>query len=211
MVDICPQCGNYDWDKTVDGNKIICPKCGHSWAFWKLPLFVVTGASGVGKTTTVQALQGFTRDFVCLDGDMFYNIMPHETEEDYMAQTEQMMAFARNVSQCGRPTVWARAGNIHQLAKAYGTRFFSSVYVLALVCSEEELRGRMTVGRKISDEGWIQSSVDYNRYFWEHQDIGGVAYERLDVGDIALLEAARKVDLWLKNKMEFYTNRPDIL
>lgn len=200
MVDICPQCGSYDWDKTVDGNKITCPKCGHSWDVLKLPLFVVTGASGVGKTTTVQALQGLTRDFVCLDADFFYNLMPHETEADYLAQTEQAQALSRDIMQCGRPVVWAQAGNIHMLDKTYGARFFGGIYVLALVCGEEELRSRMTEGRKISDKGWIESSVDYNRYFMEHDQIGSVAYERLNVGGMSVDRAARSVENWLKKK-----------
>lgn len=200
MVDICPKCGNYKWDKTVTGSTITCPKCGHEWSFLKLPLFIVTGASGVGKTTTVQALQSNSRDFVCLDSDMFYNLMPHETPEDYMAQTEQVMAFARNVMQCGKPTVWTRAGNIDMLDKAYGTRFFSHIYVLALVCGESALRRRMTEGRGISDQEWVQSSVDYNRYFMEHGNIGGVPYETLDVTGLTVDEAASAVERWLKGK-----------
>ena len=49
MVEICPKCGNFSPDKTVTDNTIACPKCGHSWEFLRLPLFIVTGASGVGK------------------------------------------------------------------------------------------------------------------------------------------------------------------
>lgn len=202
MVDICPQCGSYDWDKAVDGSTITCPRCGHRWAFLKLPLFVVTGASGVGKTATVQALQGLTRDFVCLDADFFYNLMPHETQEDYMAQTEQAQALSRDIMQCGRPAVWARAGNIHMLNMTYGARFFDGIYVLALTCPEEELRRRMTEGRNISDQGWIQSSVDYNRYFMEHDHIDTVAYERLDTGGMDVNRAARAVEKWLGQKSE---------
>lgn len=201
MVDVCPRCGDYEWNKTVEGSSMTCARCGHTWAFLKLPLFVVTGASGVGKTTTVQALQKASRDFVCLDNDAFYNIMPHETPEDYMAQTEQLMAFARNIMQCGKPTVWARAGNIDMLGNAYGTRFFSGIYVLALVCGEKELHRRMGEGRGISDPGWLQSSADYNRYFIEHDHIGGVPYDTLDVTGLTVEEAALAAERWMKGKL----------
>lgn len=201
MVDICPKCGNYDWDKTVEGGAVTCKKCGHEWGFLKLPLFIVTGASGVGKTTTVQALQRMSRDFVCLDSDLFHSVMPHETREDYMAQTEQLMAFARDVMQCGKPTVWARAGNIDMLGGAYGTRFFSHIYVLALVCGEDELRRRMTEGRGIRDPEWVRSSVDYNRYFMEHDNIGGVGYETLDVTGLTVEDAAREAEAWMKGRL----------
>lgn len=202
MVEICPKCGNYDPDKIVTDNTMTCPKCGHTRDFLKLPLFVVTGASGVGKSTTVQALQSACRELVCFDSDLFYNIMPHETPEDYMAQTEAMMAFARDVMQCGRPTVWARAGNIDMLDRARGARFFSEIYVLALVCAEEELRRRMTVGRGISDPGWVQSSVDYNRYFMEHSCIGSVPYDTLDVTGLTVSGAASAAGRWMKGRLE---------
>lgn len=201
MVDICPKCGNFDWDKAVDGDKITCPKCGHSWNFLKLPLFVVTGASGVGKTTTVQALQAKSREFVCMDDDMLYNLLPHETAADFLAETEQLQVFSRNIMQCGKPAVWARAGNIHLLAETYGARFFSGIFVLALVCPEQELRRRMTEGRNIADPGWVQSSVDYNRYFMEHDRIGSMTFDRLDIGALSTAEAALRVEGWLKGKL----------
>lgn len=202
MVDICPQCGNCAWGKKVTGSVIFCPECGAQWEFLKLPLFVVAGASGVGKTSTVQALQGMTQDFVCMDADFFYNITPHETEDDYMAQNEQMALFSRNIMQCGKPVVWARAGNLGMLDQGYGPRFFSGIFVLALTCSEEELQRRMTQGRGIADEGWIQSSVDYNRWFQEHEYARGVRFERLDVSGLSVKEAAQAVEGWMKEKWD---------
>lgn len=201
MIDICPKCGNAAWGKKVAGDRIFCPACGAQWGFIKLPLFVVTGASGVGKTATVQALQGMTRDFVCMDADFFYNIMPHETEDDNMSQSEQMALFSRNIMQCGKPVVWARAGNIGMLDQGYGPRFFSGIYVLALTCPEEELRRRMTEGRGIADENWVQSSVDYNRYFLEHEYVRGVKFERLDTGSLTVREAAGAVEGWIREKL----------
>ncbi len=201
MMDICPACGCADWGKKVAGNVITCPRCGARWSFLKLPLFVVTGASGVGKTSAVQAMQAAVQDFVCMDADFFYNIMPHETFDDYMAQMEQMMSFARDVHQCGKPTVWAKAGNIDMLDQGYGPRFFSGIFVLALTCSEEELRRRMTEGRGITDQGWIQSSVDYNQWFQEHEYARGVHFERLDVSGLSVKETAAAVEGWIRGKL----------
>ena len=28
MIEICPKCGNYEWDKEITEEKIHCPKCG---------------------------------------------------------------------------------------------------------------------------------------------------------------------------------------
>ena len=74
--------------------------------------------------------------------------------------------------------------------------------MLALTCSEEELRRRMTQGRGITDEGWIQSSVDYNRWFQEHEYARGVRFQRLDIGGLSPEEAARAVEQWMREKQK---------
>ena len=197
MIAICPKCKNHKWNKTVEGNHIICPECGATWSFKKKALYVITGCSGVGKTTTAQELQKLTTDYVVLDADIFYNIMPHESEEDDFQQIEQMYSISNNISQCGKSVVWAMAGNIDKLLQVYQARFFSEIRVLALVCGEETLRIRMTEGRGITDEGWIRSSVEYNEYFRTHEKIGEVPFSTMDIGNKSPVEAAKCVLHWL--------------
>lgn len=57
MLGICSVCGNQEWDKEVEENVIKCPKCGNEWKFEKLPIYFLTGCSGIGKTTTAHELQ----------------------------------------------------------------------------------------------------------------------------------------------------------
>lgn len=149
MIGICTKCGNHQWDKEVKGDEIHCPKCGNSWKFIKLPLFILTGCSGIGKTTTAMEIIRRKAEFTVLDGDMFYNIMPHETEEDYYDQVEQIGSLSKNLMQIGLPVLWTMAGNLDKLSKTYNSRFFREIYCLALVCEEELLRARMRDGRGI--------------------------------------------------------------
>jgi hypothetical protein len=53
MFNNCSQCGRYSEEKHVDAAKslAICPYCGYAETFSCFPLFVITGASGAGKTT----------------------------------------------------------------------------------------------------------------------------------------------------------------
>ena len=67
-----------------------------------MPLFVLTGCSGVGKTTTAHELMVSTTDIVVLDADFFYNLMPHETQEDYLQQIEALEDLSKNIMQAGR-------------------------------------------------------------------------------------------------------------
>ena len=200
MITICPRCGSHKWDKEVDENVIACPNCGEKWDFIKKSLYILTGCSGIGKTTTAKEIQQLTEDFVVLDADMFYNIMPHDTEEDYFAQVEQMESLSKNIMQCGKPVIWTMTGNIDKIPQTYHCRFFDKIYVLALVCSEESLRRRMTEGRKITNDGWINSSVEYNDFFRTHDQIGEVRYETLDTEGKTVSEVAEAVLSWLKKQ-----------
>ena len=201
MVATCPNCKSTHWNKSVKENFIICPECGTKWSFIKKPLYIITGCSGVGKTTTAQELQKLTTDYIILDADLFYNIMPHETEEDYFQQIEQIYNLSKNISQCGKSVVWTMAGNIDKLLQVYNVRFFSEIRVLALTCSEESLRKRMTVGRGITDDGWINSSVDYNKYFKTHEKIGEVSFTTIDTDGKSPIEAAKCILKWMNSEV----------
>lgn len=202
MIGICPACGNYNWDKTVTETEIACPRCGHRWPYRRLPLFILSGCSGVGKTTTAQELLQRQTNFIVLDADMFYSILPHESDEDYLYQVEQILSLSRNLMQCGKPVLWTMAGSLDKIHRTYNRRFFSEIHCLALTCEESALRRRMTVGRGIADEGWLQSSADYNRYFQTHDQLGDLRFETLDITDKSVSEVASAVEAWVKRHLD---------
>lgn len=198
MIDICANCGNYEWDKEIIGNKLRCPKCGAEWEFESMPLFILTGCSGVGKTTTAIEMMRKKVDFIVLDADIFSGFMKAETEEDYNARVELAANLSKDMMQSGKPVLWTMAGNLDYLPKTYNSRYFSSIKCLALVCEESALRKRMQQGRGITDENWIQGSCDYNRYFMEHNQIGNTAFEVLDITDKNAVDVADCVIEWVK-------------
>lgn len=201
MIAQCVKCGNYEWNKKVGQNKITCPVCGYSWAFRKLPLFVLTGCSGVGKTTTAHELMVSTTDIVVLDADFFYNLMPHETQEDYLQQIEALEDLSKNIMQAGKPVLWAMAGNLDKLNRVYNRQFYPDIFCLALVCEEETLRQRMMCGRGIADEEWIQSSVDYNNFFKTHTSINDMPFDICNTEGKDLKEVVEEVKKWITEKM----------
>ena len=70
MFNVCPGCGEYSADKVIEGEYAVCAKCGFQHKFRRLPLFVLTGASEVGKTTICLALAARASDFVIMAGDI---------------------------------------------------------------------------------------------------------------------------------------------
>ena len=198
MIGICMKCGNYEWDKIVDGSSVTCPKCGHTWQKISLPLFILTGCSGVGKTTTAQMIQQKKVDFVVLDADIFCGYMKSETNEDFESRLNLIEQLSMNIMQSGRPVLWTMAGNLDKLHHQYCRRFFPDIKVLALTCEEELLRKRMKEGRGITDENWIQGSVDYNGYFRTHDRHGDTVFETFDISGKAVEEVAEYVIDWVK-------------
>lgn len=206
MLEICPKCKDHEWNKEVKGNEIICPSCGNTWKFKKLPLFILTGCSGVGKTTTLLKLMEEPGDFLVMDADIFYGFMKLETQEDYKKRVEGIENLSKDLMQGGKPVLWAMAGNIDKLDQVWPSSFFQEICVLALVCGEEELRDRMRNGRKITDENWIEGSVSYNQYFREHDRIGSVKFETLDISGKTPDEAAKGVRDWCRKHLKLCEN-----
>ncbi len=189
MINICPKCHDHRWNKTVTGNTLCCP-CGHAWPFHKAPVYLLSGCSGVGKTTTAMEVMRHT-GFVTLDADMF------DTSAPDTGWVEALLALSRNINQSGSTVLWTSAGCIDKLAATYNAQFFSAIRVLALTCKPGELRRRMTEGRGITDEGWITSSVDYNNYFRTHDELGGIRFGTLDITALTPAEAAEQVIDWI--------------
>lgn len=198
MIGTCVKCGNHKWDKIVKDGKVICPECNHSWSYIAKPLFILSGCSGVGKTTTAIEIMQKQTDVVVLDADIFCGVQNATTEEDYRRRVDTLESLSRNISQSGKPVLWTMAGNLDMIPTSYNTRFFSGIHTLVLTVDEKDLRHRMWVGRGITDSGWIEGSVGYNEYLRTHKNLGSLEYETLDITDKTPTEAADAVIEWFK-------------
>ncbi len=197
MISICPHCGSNRWNKSATAAHITCPECGHSWPYRRGPLLLLTGCSGVGKTTTAIRLFGMTKDFAVLDADMFY--IPDDSQLSSLLEKVCNLSAAFN--QQGTAILWTMAGGLDCIKDTYHRRFFSEVKCLALTCKPDELRRRMTEGRGITDEGWLNGSRDYNEYFRTHDALADICFDRLDVTRLSPAEAAEQVLAWMNRQL----------
>ena len=202
MIEICSNCGNHAWDKEIVGNKLRCPKCGAEWEFISMPLFILTGCSGVGQTTTAIEIMRKKVDFVVLDADIFSGYVDWNSEESCSAWVEMIVNISKDIMQSGKPVLWTMAGCLDRLPETYNCRYFSEIKCLALVCEDEALKKRMQEGRGITDENWLKSSSDYNRYFMEHDSLGDTRFETVDITGKEPQEVAEYVIQWVNKKIE---------
>ena len=123
-----------------------CRECGAEWEFQSLPLFILTGCSGVGKTTTAIEIIRKKVDFVVFDADIFAGFINWNDEESCNSWVELIENISKDIMQSGKPVLWTMAGCLERLPKAYNSRYFSEIIVLALVTDENDMKkGRQGV------------------------------------------------------------------
>lgn len=168
----------------------------------KLPLFLITGASGMGKSTACQILFSREKDYLVLESDILWDELFNTPENNYAPYRSLWMELCANIAQGGKPVVLCGCCVPEQFETRPQRGLFSDIYYLALVAEEETLLRRMTEGRGITDSAWIQSSVDFNR--WLRRNAGSTTppVSLLDVTDLTPQETARAIHRWVLEGME---------
>ena len=172
MMNVCFQCGMYHADKIIDpsGPFAICPECGYQHSFLYLPLLVVSGASGTGKSTVCNHLIGRYQESVLLDSDILWRSEFNTPNDNYREYFETWLRVCKNISQSGRPVVLfgAGAGVPENLEGCIERRYFSSIRYLALVCSDEILSERLRqrpAWRGTRHPNYIADHQRFNQWF----------------------------------------------
>jgi quercetin dioxygenase-like cupin family protein len=160
MLNICVNCGVYRPDKVIDltGPHAICPECGPKHPFLQLPLLIVTGASGAGKSTVCHQLLGKLLDVVLLDSDILWRsefAIPGTVGPNFF---ETWLRVAKSIGQSGRPVVLFGAGmwrsthmaTIFDLASNvdWADLAEGEVRIIPLLQYENGVRVRMLVTRR---------------------------------------------------------------
>ena len=99
MFNVCPQCGEYSVEKTIDpsGPFAICPFCHYAHPFLQQPLFIITGPSGVGKTTICLKLVPLLKECVVMESDILWGAFPATPENNYRDYRNMWLRVAKNI------------------------------------------------------------------------------------------------------------------
>lgn len=206
VFNVCPGCGHYSVQKTIDpdGPVAICPTCGYRHPFRRLPLFVVTGASGAGKSTVALALPEHLPEYVPLEMDVLWRPEFNRPDDDYRDFHETWLRVAKNVGQSGRPVVLCGTAVPGQLERCAEARYFVAIHYLALVCDDEVLARRLLARpawRQSSDDAFVERTLAFNNWLKAHADQGGGETSQMSLLDTTNLdpsETAACVATWIR-------------
>lgn len=208
MFNVCSRCGEYRPDKIIDphGPLAVCPHCGYAQPFLQLPLLVISGASGAGKSTICLQLLGRVRRAVLLDADILWQPEFNQPEDDYRRFFETWLRLCKNIAQSGRPVVLfnAGAGVSANLEACQERRYFSQIHYLALVCDDQQLAQRLQARPSWRASGSPQAVADsqaFNRWFQESASRGSPAVELLDTSGRSIEDTAAQVERWIDEKL----------
>jgi len=211
MMNVCFQCGMYHADKMIDqtGPYAICPECGYKHRFQQLPLLIVSGASGAGKSTICHHLLDQVTQAVVLDSDILWQPEFNTPDKNYRDFFETWLRVCKNISQSGRPVVLfgVGVGVPENIENCIERRYFSKICYLALVCSDETLSERLQqrpVWRGTHDLTYIEDHVRFNRWFKAYD--GQPVIKLVDTTNAVPEETALQVVSWIDENIRFSVN-----
>ena len=202
MFNICPQCGEYSEEKTIDerGPCAICPFCGYAHRFERLPLFLVTGASGSGKSTLGLALVPRLRECVVMESDILWRPEFDTPHDGYRAYRTLWLRLAKNISQAGKPVVLVGSCVPEQFEGCTERRYFSELHYLALVADDAILAQRLQARpawRNSAAPEVVAAMLTYNRWLREHAGTTTPPMSLLDTSFLTVEQGVDAVIAWI--------------
>lgn len=206
MFNVCPHCGQYSDSKTIDphGPFAICPFCDHPYRFVHLPLFVLTGASGAGKTTIGLNLARSFHECVTMDSDILWGAVAATADDNYRRYRNTWLRVAKNISQVGRPVVLAGTALPDQFEECPERRYFTQLHYLAVVCDDDTLAQRLRARpawRGSGTAAFIEDMLGFNRYLKAHANTSTPPMSLLDTSDRTIEESTAATIDWVRRRL----------
>lgn len=214
MFNVCPGCGEYSDDKGIEPAAdassaqafAVCHRCGHRHPFLRLPLLVVTGASGCGKTTAAIELASRMDECVCMESDILWREEFNKPENDYRDYRNMWLRTAKNINQAGRPVVLFGSATPGQFECCNEARYFTDIRYLALCCHQDELIRRLRARpqwRQSGTDEMVERMTKFNRWLQENAGTTSPPMTLLDTSTLSPAESVAAVRSWIQEQIGF--------
>lgn len=157
MALVCESCG--EWVRSevqADRRSVRCPACGHIEAMNILPLFIVTGPSGAGKTTVVPELRHLLPDWEVFETDIL-------ASDDWQKVIDGWLRIAHSIAQSGRHTLLCGTWLPEKVDQCSHRPYFSNVHYLCLYGNDQALATRLR--SRPPWRGWTEEKIAEHQRF----------------------------------------------
>lgn len=211
---VCQRCGAFSADGPVGADGpgwavVACPTCTHGTRIRRLPLFVMTGASGTGKTTTWELLLHTFPDVVVLESDVLLAALKSFADEDIQHYWNNWARLIVHLHQAGKPVLLCGTVQPRHLESAPDRDGIEAIHYLALTCEDGKLQRRLSArpAWRGCDAAFIAEHVRFNRW-WRDRAIRA-AREGEDAPSVDILDTTREtpertadmVRAWVRHRL----------
>lgn len=206
MFSVCPHCGEYSIEKRIDpsGPFAICPHCQYAHPFLQQPLFIITGASGTGKSTICLSLVSMLQQCVVMEQDILWGKVPATSEDNYRSYRNIWLRIAKNIGQAGRPVVLCGTGIPEQFEECPERRYFSTLYYLTLICDDDVLVERLKKRpewRQTRSPGFLENMMEFNRWLKTNASLTNPPMSLYDTSHKDIDETVQHVAEWVRKRL----------
>lgn len=204
-INVCPKCGAWEVEKRIvpmenDWAVAVCAACAAELPFLRLPLFIVSGASGTGKSTVMHHLLHTLPGFVVLESDILWGTVPADGPNDYHSYYDLWLRMVKAIAQAGKPVLLCGTALPETIEDLPERRYIGRIHYLALVCDPSTQRSRLTSRpgwRNSGTEEFLQAQTGFNQYLLNHATGMSPPMELLDTTEVPAEETASQVRRWV--------------
>lgn len=159
-------------------------------------LFIITGASCVGKSSVCDYLRKTQTDYIVFESDIFWHGVFDTPLDKWKNYRERWLKLCAQAADCGKSVILCGATVPEQLEPLAERKLFSEIHYLAIVCRADTLAERFAK-RAETNRKRIADAQGFNAWLQENHAKTAPPITVLDTSDLSVEEAAKEVLKWI--------------
>jgi dephospho-CoA kinase len=163
----------------------------------KVPLYIVTGAKGTGKTTIIKDLRKLMPEYAVFDYDDIIEFINDDLRKfDKHKLLNIWLRVARNIAESGRKTIICGIIRPDDVEKCIDFDNFKHVYYLALHCDDQTREIRLQKRKRMTEKK-LQRNNDFAKWLIEIADKYNPPMPIIDTSKTDVTKVAQQIREWI--------------